>query len=102
MDISVRLTFRQKAELVNALLECATVRDRATRDAEVNDLRPNLRDSIPRSPVDRVDVSNIVTRCLDYPGGITELIEIVRFYEGDSLGMRQVDEVMQRLWTTRQ
>ena len=88
---------KQKAELVRALLACPTMSDRNTRDAVVNDLPDDIKNNIQRNPSDRIDVNNIVTRCLHYPNGVRELIEIVRDYEGASIGMQKVDGVWSRI-----
>jgi hypothetical protein len=87
------LSSKQKQKLVTALLTCQSVSDRNTRDAIVDDLRDEIKNRILRSPVDQVDVRNIVTRCSGYHNGIEELIETVRFFEGNSTAMKQVDQV---------
>ena len=83
-----------KRKLVNALLACPTMSDRARRDAVVNDLPDEIRNNISRHPADRVDVNNIVSICLNYTNGIEELVDIVRNYEGNSIGMQKVDALM--------
>jgi predicted phosphodiesterase len=83
--------FKWRATLASALLECRSMRDRHSRDAIVDELRYPLRSTISRNSADQTDVMNILTRCLDYQDGLIELIEIVRFYEGDSTAMDTVD-----------
>lgn len=82
-----------KRALVEALLACPTVGNRNTRDTVLNDLPSDVKVNIRRNDVDRVDVSNIVTACLNYTNGIHELIEAVRFYEGNSIPMQKVDAI---------
>ncbi len=93
----IKLERAQKSELVNALLACPAMRGRHTRDVVVDNLPDNIKNSIVRNATDRVDVNNIVTRCADFAGGLEELIEIVRDFEGDSLPMQDVDAVMQQI-----
>jgi len=89
---------KQKAELVNALLACPTMGNRHMRDAVVDDLPDDIKNNISRNSADRVDVANIVKRCLNYADGIKELIEIVRIYEGDSIPMQKVDETIANIY----
>jgi len=88
---------KQKQELVDALFACPTMSNRHTRDAVVNDLPDDIKRSVQRNSVDLVDAANIVTRCLNHANGIEELIEIVRFYEGDSIPMQRVDELVSQV-----
>jgi hypothetical protein len=85
---------KRKRQLVKALLKCHTMSDRSARDAVLEDLPDDIRSNIQRHSRDRVDVNNIVTICLKYSNGIEELFDIVRDYEGDSIGMREVDKVI--------
>ncbi|MCI5126913.1 MAG: caspase family protein [Candidatus Electrothrix sp. AUS3] len=87
----------KKGKLVNALLTCPCMRHRDTRDAIVDELPDNIKNTIQRNTTDKVDVRNIVTRCLDFKHGFHELIKTVRDYEGDSLGMQQVDSIIRQM-----
>ena len=88
------LTTRQKMALITALLKCNAMAKRQLRDAIVVDLPALVRQSIQRSDQDRTDVNAIVAASLNYPDGLAGLIEVVRFFEEDSFGMRAVDEVL--------
>jgi len=88
------MSVEDKWELVEALLACPTMSNRDTRDTVVSELPTEIRTSIRRNPADRFDVANIVTTCLNYPNGIAQLVETLRRYEGDSVPMRRVDELM--------
>lgn len=90
----VEIDNRQRSDLVNALLACASFRDRRTRDTIVDALPQAARTGIKRHDVDRVDATNIVSRCMDFSDGIMTLVDAVREYEGDSLPMRRVDSVV--------
>ncbi|MBN1875110.1 MAG: SIR2 family protein [Anaerolineae bacterium] len=87
------LSGTQKRQLIDALLTCPTVSNRGTRDIVVNDLPAEIRVNIRRNDVDRFDVSNIVTTCLNYEDGVHEFIEAVRFYESNSIPMQTVDNL---------
>ena len=88
------LTTGQKMALVKALLGCDVMANRQSRDTVVEDLPEAVSQSIRRSDQARTDVSAIVTAALHYPDGLASLIELVRFFEEDSFGMRAVDEVL--------
>ncbi|MCP4542430.1 MAG: hypothetical protein GY832_35350 [Chloroflexi bacterium] len=87
----------QKRELVNALLACPTMSDQNTRDAVINELPDAIKGGIQRNSSARVDVNNVVTRCLNYVNGIEELVEIVCDYEGSSIPMQGLDEVVRQI-----
>jgi hypothetical protein len=91
------MSFEQKMRLVDGLLACPSMSNRDTRDTVVDALPSDIRSSIRRSTVDRVDVVNVVTRCLDFSEGIQQLINIVYRFEGESNPMRQVRNVSSRL-----
>jgi len=81
-------------------LECLTMRDRTTRDQVVGQLTI-VRGRVIRNPIDRIDVHNIVDRVLDFQGGLVQLCDILRFYEGDSVHMQRVDEFCAQHWKSR-
>jgi len=89
-----RMNFQEKADFVNALLECATMKDRDTRNAILNDMPTDIRNTIQRHTANLVDVNNIVARCLDFTGGIKKLTDILRGYEGNAVGMQKVDSLL--------
>ncbi len=89
-----QLTPQQKRPLVDALLGCPTMQARQSRDTVVEDLRADIRNNVERHNAPRLDVNSIVSTALVYAGGLQELIEAVRNYEGDSLPMIEVDRVI--------
>jgi len=84
------LSFQDRSRLVERLLACPSIRDRGTREAILKQLRGEVSHAIERNATDRTDVFNIVNTCLNYAGGLQEFIEIVRFFERDSLAMQQM------------
>lgn len=89
-----QLTPQQKRQLVDALLGCPTLQSRQGRDTVVEELRADIRNNVERHSAPRLDVNSIVSTALVYAGGLQELIETVRSYEGDSLPMAEVDRVI--------
>jgi hypothetical protein len=67
-------------EAVDQLLNLNVVADPVSRAGIVRRLRKGLATSIPYDPVSRPHMVNIVIRCLDYPGGLAELMDAVELY----------------------
>ncbi|MCP4107251.1 MAG: hypothetical protein GY749_17200 [Desulfobacteraceae bacterium] len=93
-DVQVMTNFELKTKLVDALLSCASMSLQDSRNTVVNELRPDIKSSIMRSSADRIDVVNIVNRCLNFPDGISELVSILRTFERGSIGMKNVNGVV--------
>ncbi len=67
-------------ELVERLLDLSVIADPVSRANIVRRLRKGLATSIPYDSASRPHVVNIIMRCLDYPGGLAELMEAVKLY----------------------
>ena len=91
------LSFQKKTELVSKLLACPTMQDRHSRDVVVQQLPGQISRSISRHSVDTVDVTNIVSTCINFRDGLQTLVDIVAFFEGDALPMQQLRNFMQNL-----
>jgi len=97
-DIEIyAMNIQQKADLVNKLLECSSIKDQETRNEIINGLPQNIRDTIKRHSVDRVHVNNIITRCNDFKNGLKQFIDILRIFEGDAVGMKKIDALLKSL-----
>jgi len=79
---------KQKQDIIHALEACATMQDHLSRNTVVNDL--TFKANIRRHAADRLDLANIVEACGLYPNGLTELLESLQFYEGDSFALQTV------------
>jgi hypothetical protein len=88
----------QKRELVQSLLRCPSIGDQSSRDAVVRELPPNISSRIHRDSRSNVDVLNIVNACLDYSGGLEALIDVVRFFDGGSRSMQELDATLARIF----
>ena len=62
------LTFLELAQIVDGLMECATLRDRQRRDVIVDQLRPQIRNNISRANDPKTDIINIVKTSRNYQG----------------------------------
>ncbi len=69
-------------DLITALLKCSYIKDRERREVIINALPHDIKHNITRNTADKVDVSNLVEACLNYPNGLQELIAALEYYEG--------------------
>src|SRR2546423_1872287 len=81
---------REKEQLVNKLLACRTMRDSNSRYQVVQEL--SFAGSIERASnsTDKVDMMNIVNRCLDFSDGLQQLIERIEYHEENSQPIEQL------------
>lgn len=87
---------------VDALLAIPTVGRESDRRMLLEYLRPEIRNNVPYSPQSRHHVLGLVTTCMNYQGGLDELLDLVRAMEGESsTPMRRLDETVARLITAR-
>lgn len=91
------LTSKQKLDFVAVLLGCETIQNSDSRSTILNQLPSNIVNNIRSVAQTKTHVINIVDTCLRYDGGLTKLVEALRFVEGDSLNMRAVDETLKKL-----
>lgn len=89
-----QLSVPEVKELVILLLKCPSMDDKGTRNDVLAFLPDNVRNAIPRRDQARADVVNIVRTCQNYTGGLDELIEAVRSFDGGTLFMDEVDEFL--------
>jgi hypothetical protein len=86
--------------IVNALLEIPAMYDADARNVILNMLPKGIRDSIPRSSLPRVQVYNIVRTCPNHENGLRDLVRAIRSVEGDSMPMRELDNLIFELGDT--
>lgn len=67
-------------EMVERLLDLDVIDDPVSRRNVVHLLRKGLATTISYDSSSRPHVVNIITRSLDYPGGLTELMDAVKLY----------------------
>lgn len=82
---------------VDALLAVPALGRESSRQALLQRLRPEISGAVPYSPHSRHHVISLVTTCMNYPGGLDELLALVRAFEGESMPVRQLDATIARL-----
>jgi hypothetical protein len=83
-----------KKKLEQALWNCKTIKARSDRDVVISGLSDELAEQITRSDDDHVDVGNILSACLDYPEGMKQLIDMIRYLEGNTKTVK----TLEKLW----
>lgn len=81
-------------QLVNALLNCRSIKDASTRKLIVQNLPGRIPHAIDLSGPPIADVQRIISTCRDYSGGLEAFFQILRFLESNSIPMSQVDELL--------
>jgi hypothetical protein len=77
-------------ELALAVAELPTMSGQYGRDQVVSALPRQIATAVPRNAERRFDVLGIVRTCMNYPDGLTQLMQLLGSLEGDSAAMRQV------------
>jgi hypothetical protein len=95
-----KLHSKDKRELIEALLACASVNDDSQRNAILQELPNNIRNRFTRSDILQTWVLNVINASLRFEDGIEELIDVVQIFEGDSEEMRALYRVKRRLFPT--
>lgn len=81
-------------QLTDALLHVPSVADDESRQAIFDLLPDRLRHSMPRSRHPRVQVLQMIRTSTNYAGGFRAMLRAVRIVEGDSLAMKQLDDLI--------
>ena len=84
------LSVLEQVELVERLLKCAAISNRAQREVVLDLLPAELTQRIIRGNTDITDVLQIVKKCTEYDGGIEELVKATRFIDGNTRSVRAV------------
>jgi hypothetical protein len=83
--------------VVDSALEIPLLRSEQGRQQIVGVLSAELASAIPRRSDARSDTYAIVRTCLDYPGGLQELLIVIRGFVGGSLAMHELERSVARL-----
>lgn len=84
-ELPEELSFDEKQEIINLLLDCRSIKDKGTRQRIIDDLPPVISRVAFRSDHPLTDVSNLVDACLSQTNGVQELLKVLAFYEQNSI-----------------
>ncbi len=83
--------------LVDAFAALPTLKHERSRTIVLDLLPGQLSQAVDRGPNLRTEIFGLIMAAQNYPDGLQELIQAVALVEGDSLAMRQLDEVIANL-----
>ncbi|HEX8868473.1 MAG TPA: hypothetical protein VF821_22635 [Lentzea sp.] len=83
--------------LVDALLETRSLSDEPSRRTVLSMLRREIAQAVPHHQGARIQVIDLVRTCLNYDGGLDDLLRVLREVEGDSIPVRRSAEAAQAL-----
>jgi hypothetical protein len=86
----MKLEQHHKKHLLDAFLQCASISGGETRNTIVNELPTEIKNTINRHSSNRIDVFNIISRCMEYHDGLETLINTINIFEENSKSMEKV------------
>ena len=78
--------------LVDALLSAPSMSDEPSRRLVLSRMRREIAQAVPHHQGARLHVIALVRTCLDYDGGLDDLLRVLREAEGNSIPMRRSAE----------
>ncbi len=92
-----RYVYEDLFDVIDCMLAIPKMMTEQGRGQVIGALPPDLAAVISRSQEPRSDTYEIVRTCLDYPGGLQQLLHALRGFVGESLAMREVERAVARL-----
>jgi hypothetical protein len=89
-DVPLPALFR----VVDGLLEIPRLRAERGRDQVVGALSAEIAGAVPRSAEARADLFAIVQTCLDYSGGLQQLLQAIQGFVGESMAVRRLERTI--------
>ncbi|HEC85854.1 MAG TPA: serine protease [Thioploca sp.] len=88
---------QQKRQLINALLDCPSMKDNQLRNTVLQELRPEISENMPSRSQSKHHIVKIVDTCLNFSGGLAELIDTIRFFDENTQQMQALDALIRQL-----
>ncbi|MBE1534347.1 effector-associated domain 2-containing protein [Actinomadura algeriensis] len=83
--------------VVDAMCAVSLMATEQGRNQVMRIVRGEIAGAVPRHAEARMDVYSIVTTCLDYPGGLRELLVAVRGLAGESMAVMELEQTVARV-----
>ncbi len=84
-------------DLVNMMIEVPLMATPQGREQVVSMLRGDIRGAVPRHAEARPDLHSLVTTCLDYPGGLHDLLAADKGLAGESMPVLLLEQTIAEL-----
>ncbi|TDC50261.1 hypothetical protein E1281_22140 [Actinomadura sp. KC345] len=89
-DVPMPMLFR----MVDDMLRIPSLRDEGGRNRLVRALSPAIAGAVPRSGEARADLFGVLQTCLDYPGGLQQLLQAVQGFVGESMAVSRLEQTI--------
>jgi hypothetical protein len=83
-----------KKRLIALLCDCPSLRSAEKRQSILTLLPTDIADNIKIGNSIKEDVLELVNKCIDYPDGIKELFEAVRFFDEETLPFQTLSDFL--------
>jgi hypothetical protein len=80
--------------MADDLLDIPQMRSERGREGLIGVLPPHIAGVVPRAPEAKADLLAIIRTCLDYPGGLQQLLTAVRGLVGESMAVRRLEQTI--------
>ncbi|EDN70925.1 conserved hypothetical protein [Beggiatoa sp. PS] len=87
----------EKRKLINALFDCPSIKNNQLRQTVIEQLPSEIADNIPHLSHSKPQIVKMVDTCLNYSGGLLELIEAIRFFDEGTEQMQVLDRFIEQL-----
>ncbi|OLT37380.1 hypothetical protein BJF79_29545 [Actinomadura sp. CNU-125] len=84
-------------EITNHMCEVPLMATEQGRNQVMGAVRGEISGAVPRHPEARQDVHSIVNTCLDYPGGLHELLTAIKGLAGQSMPVTRLEQTIAQL-----
>ncbi len=91
------LSFAERSGIIERLMACHSLSNPGSRETVIQNLPAQIASSVARASQTSVDVSNLLTTCLNYPQGLQKLLEVVSFFEQGSIPFRELESYVKQI-----
>ena len=88
LTIPRELKISERHELIELFLKCKSIKNPDNRQIIILNLRPAIANSVARSTIAKIEVSNLIDTCRNYEGGLVELLDGIEIYESGSVQIK--------------
>ena len=87
-------------ETVEALLDCDCMKTVNSRNSVIQDLPADIQQRRRARGTSKEDVDELVRVCAQFPDGLEQLLQRVKYFEGESYAWKKLDKIASEILTT--
>jgi len=87
------LDINSRSKLVEALFSCDCMKSLQSRSRVIQKLPSEIQQKISAGGNNKQDVDDTLDSCLQFEDGMERLLEVVKYYEGNSFAWQKLEEV---------